>query len=208
MRVSRKALVSIAVTAAVAAGPAGAAAAPPGHVLLRPVALRLGPPPDFELIGRGGEAGSRWSRDSALDGSFSIRAEIAPDPLSGAAAGAEVMGVAGRSVSDLGTLGFSVAGSCSEISPRFIVFFDSTGDGAEDGSAIYGCNAAGVAAPGWTSVRTDALAPDFVVMPAPAPRFGPSSTVIGVLLIADTPGVHHLDRIELAGATVGEPGGR
>jgi len=185
--------------------PATAVAAGPQ---LLPTALRLGP--DFELIGRGSFAHAHWSREAALDGRFSVRAEVSEIGSEASVAGAQVRGVEGVTVGSLGNLGVAVLGPCTERSPRFAVLFDSNADGVADGSGLYGCSGhPGVPpAPGWTSIRADATAPDTVVILQAGARFSAGATVIEVFVLTDAAGITYFDRVEIAGVTLGEPGGR
>ena len=50
-----------------------------------------------------------------------------------------MQGVEGMTIADLGTIGFSVNGTCGAGSPRFNLYYDNDGDGQADGVAFYGC---------------------------------------------------------------------
>ena len=195
---------------AVLALPASAVAAGP-HLNVVPTAMRLGPPTDINGIGRGSFASSRWSTEAPLDGRHSVRVEVAPTPDPVGLAGARVLGVAGMSVGSLGNLSLASDVPCVGISPRFIVFYDSSGDGDPDGSLLYACgdHPTPPPAPGWDGMSAPAATPDAIApINRDAPPFQPGVAVTEVLAITHEPGVMHMDRFGIAGAVIGDPGGR
>jgi len=191
-----------------------------------PVSLKLLPtagnlvPPDFaKETGNGPYSQARWTNRVALDGKFSVLLEKSVDfascytdsPQNGCAAFAAVIvsGVEGMTIADLGTIGFSVNGTCGGGSPRFNVSYDTDGDGQADGVAFYGCAAhvSGSAAD-WTSMATSAAAPDFCyTFPSGDCTLTPASTVVELSVLVDEQGVWHIDRVQAAGTTTGEPNG-
>ncbi len=122
-----------------------------------------------------------------------------------------VTGVEGMMVSDLGEIGFSVSGSCGAGSPRFNLYYDTDGDGQADGVAFYGCAAhvSGTPQTDWTSMSASAVAPDFCyTFPSdPCTLLTPGSTVVELSVLVDELGVWHIDRVQAAGSTTGEPNG-
>ncbi len=191
-----------------------------------PVSLKLLPtagnlvPPDFaKETGNGPYSQARWTNRVALDGKFSVLLEKSVDfascytdsPQNGCAAFAAVIvsGVEGMTIADLGTIGFSVNGTCGGGSPRFNVSYDTDGDGQADGVAFYGCAAhvSGSAAD-WTSMAASAAAPDFgYTFPSGDCTLTPASTVVELSVLVDEQGVWHIDRVQAAGTTTGEPNG-
>src|SRR6266576_4680979 len=85
-----------------------------------------------------------------------------PENGCAAFAAAIVDGVEGMTITDLGTIGFSVNGTCGAGSPRFNLYYDANGDGQADGVAFYGCSAhVSETTTDWTSMSASALTPDF-----------------------------------------------
>ncbi len=192
-----------------------------------PVSLKLDPtagnfpPPDFtKETGNGPYSQARWTNRVALDGKFSVRLEKSVDfascntatPQNGCAAFAAVIvsGVEGTTIANLGDIGFSVSGSCGGGSPRFNLFYDTDGDGQANGVAFYGCAAhvSGTPATGWTSMSASAATPDFCyTFPSDPCTLTPASTVVELSVLVDELGVWHIDRVQAAGTTTGEPNG-
>ena len=192
-----------------------------------PVALKLiptagnFPPPDFaKQTGNGPYSQARWTNRVALDGKFSMLLEKAVDfascytdsPQNGCAAFAAVIvtGVEGMTIVDLGDIGFSVSGSCGAGSPRFNLFYDTDGDGQADGVAFYGCAAhvSGSPAADWTSIVASAAAPDFCyTFPSDPCTLTSASTVVELSVLVDEKGTWHIDRVQAAASTTGEPNG-
>ncbi len=191
-----------------------------------PVALKLIPTagnfslPDFaKETGNGPYSQARWTNRVALEGKFSMLLEKSVDfascytetPQNGCAAfaAAIVTGVEGITIADLGNIGFSVNGDCGAGSPRFNLLYDTDGDGQADGVAFYGCAAhvSGSAAD-WTSMTASAAAPDFCyTFPADACTLTLTSTVVELSVLVDELGTWHIDRVQAAGSTTGEPNG-
>src|SRR6266566_330492 len=195
-------------------------------VAVDPVSLKLDPtagnfpPPDFaKQTGNGPYSQAQWTNKLALDGKFSVLLAKSVDfsscytatPQNGCAAfaAAIVTGVEGITIADLGNIGFSVNGDCGAGSPRFNLLYDTNGDGQADGVAFYGCAAhvSGSAAD-WTSMTATAAAPDFCyTFPADACTLTSTSTVVELSVLVDELGVWHIDRVQAAAATTGEPNG-
>ena len=192
-----------------------------------PVSLKLDPtagnfpPPDFlRETGNGPFSQAQWTNKVALDGKFSVLLAKAVDfascytatPENGCAAfaAAIVTGVEGITIADLGDIGFSVSGSCGGGSPRFNLSYDTDGDGQANGVAFYGCAAhvSGTPAAGWTSMSVSAVTPDFCyTFPDGACTLTPASTVVELSVLVDEKGTWHIDRVQAAAATTGEPNG-
>ena len=205
-------------------GPRVAAARLPA---VDPVALKLiptagnFPPPDFaKQTGNGPYSQARWTNRVALDGKFSMLLEKAVDfascytdsPQNGCAAFAAVIvtGVEGMTIVDLGDIGFSVNGDCGAGSPRFNLLYDTNGDGQADGVAFYGCAAHVSESPAadWTSMVTSAAAPDFCyTFPSDPCTLTSASTVVELSVLVDEKGTWHIDRVQAAASTTGEPNG-
>ena len=192
-----------------------------------PVSLRLDPtagnfpPPDFaKETGNGPYSQARWTNRVALDGKFSVLLEKSVDfascntatPQNGCAAFAAVIvtGVEGTTIAELGDIGFSVSGSCGAGSPRFNLYYDTDGDGQANGVAFYGCAAhvSGSPATDWTSISANSAAPDFCyTFPSGDCTLTLTSTVVELSVLVDEQGVWHIDRVQAAGSTTGEPNG-
>ncbi len=196
-------------------------------VAVDPVSLKLDPtagnfpPPDFlTQTGNGPYSQAQWTNKLALDGKFSVLLAKSVDfascytatPQNGCAAfaAAIVTGVEGITIADLGAIGFSVSGDCGAGSPRFNLLYDTDGDGQADGVAFYGCAAhvSGSPAADWTSMTASAAAPDFCyTFPSDACTLTPASTVVELSVLVDEKGTWHIDRVQAAGSTTGEPNG-
>ncbi len=192
-----------------------------------PVSLKLDPtagnfpPPDFlRETGNGPYSQAQWTNKVALDGKFSVLLAKSVDfascntatPQNGCAAFAAVIvtGVEGITIAQLGDIGFSVSGSCGAGSPRFNLYYDTDGDGQANGVAFYGCAAhvSGTPATGWTSMSASAATPDFCyTFPDGACTLTSASTVVELSVLVDEQGVWHIDRVQAAGSTTGEPNG-
>ena len=191
-----------------------------------PVSLKLDPtagnfpPPDFaKETGNGPYSQARWTNRVALDGRFSVLLEksvdfascYTPTPQNGCMAFAAVIvtGVEGITIADLGNIGFSVNGDCGAGAPRFNLYYDTNGDGQADGVAFYGCAAhVSETTTDWTSMSASAAAPDFCyTFPSDPCTLKPASTVIELSVLVDELGVWHIDRVQAANATTGEPNG-
>ena len=191
-----------------------------------PVSLKLDPtagnfpPPDFaKETGNGPYSQARWTNRVALDGRFSVLLEksvdfascYTPTPQNGCMAFAAVIvtGVEGITIADLGNIGFSVNGDCGAGAPRFNLYYDTNGDGQADGVAFYGCAAhVSETTTDWTSMSASAAAPDFCyTFPSDPCTLKPASTVIELSVLVDEQGVWHIDRVQAAGSTTGEPNG-
>jgi len=195
-------------------------------VAVDPVSLKLDPiagnfpPPDFlRQTGNGPYSQAQWTNKVALDGKFSVLLAKSVDfsscytatPQNGCAAfaAAIVTGVEGITIADLGDIGFSVNGDCGAGSPRFNLLYDTNGDGQADGVAFYGCAAhvSGSVAD-WTSMTASAAAPDFCyTFPSDACTLTPAATVVELSVLVDEKGTWHIDRVQAAAATTGEPNG-
>ena len=198
------------------------ASAAPAPLKLKPVADNY-PPPDFaKQTGNATYSQAQWTNKVALDGKFSVLLQKSVDfascytstPENGCAAyaAALVQGVEGMTIADLGTIGFSVNGTCGAGSPRFNLYYDNDGDGQPDGVAFYGCgnHVAGSPATGWTSMSAASAAPEFCYAfdpPYSACTLGPASKVVELSVIVDEMGTWYLDRVSAAGFTTGEPNG-
>src|SRR3989442_11264137 len=195
-------------------------------VAVDPVSLKLDPiagnfpPPDFlRQTGNGPYAQAQWTNKLALDGKFSVLLAKSVDfsscytatPQNGCAAfaAAIVTGVEGITIADLGDIGFSVNGDCGAGSPRFNLLYDTNGDGQADGVAFYGCAAHVSGSVGdWTSMSASAATPDFCyTFPDGACSLTLDSTVVELSVLVDEQGVWHIDRVQAAGSTTGEPNG-
>ena len=94
-------------------------------------------------------------------------------------------------------------------SPRFNLLYDTDGDGQADGVAFYGCAAhvSGSLAD-WTSMSASAATPDFCyTFPSGPCTLTSTSTVVGLSVLVDELGVWHIDRVQAANSTTGEPNG-
>jgi hypothetical protein len=193
----------------------------PASLNLHPVAGNFPPPAFDKETGNATYAQAQWTNKMALDDKFSVLLQKSVDfascytstPENGCAAfaAAVVNGVEGMTITELGTIGFSVNGTCGAGTPRFNLYFDADGDGQADGVAFYGCAAhiSGTPAPGWTSMSTSAAAPDFCYSfadPTSCPLAG--STVVQLSVLVDEMGTWYIDRVVAAGNTTGEPNGR
>jgi len=204
-------------------GPRLSAARP---VAADPVSLKLDPtagnfpPPDFaKETGNGPYSQARWTNRVALDGKFSVLLEksvdfascYTPTPQNGCMAFAAVIvtGVEGITIADLGNIGFSVNGDCGAGAPRFNLYYDTNGDGQADGVAFYGCAAhVSETTTDWTSMSASAAAPDFCyTFPSGDCTLMRTSTVVELSVLVDEQGVWHIDRVQAAGSTTGEPNG-
>ena len=196
-------------------------------VAVDPVSLKLDPtagnfpPPDFlRQTGNGPYSQAQWTNKVALDGKFSVLLAKSVDfsscytatPQNGCAAfaAAIVTGVEGITIADLGDIGFSVNGDCGAGSPRFNLLYDTNGDGQADGVAFYGCAAhvSGSPAADWTSMMASAAAPDFCyTFPSGDCTLTPTATVVELSVLVDEQGTWHIDHVQAATATTGEPNG-
>jgi|SRR5437016_1535993 len=196
-------------------------------VAVDPVSLKLDPtagnfpPPAFlRETGNGPYSQAKWTNKLALDGRFSVLLEKSVDfascntttPENGCAAfaAAIVTGVEGITIADLGDIGFSVNGDCRAGSPRFNLLYDTDGDGQADGVAFYGCAAhvSGSPAADWTSMMASAAAPDFCyTFPSGDCTLTPTATVVELSVLVDEQGTWHIDHVQAATATTGEPNG-
>src|SRR2546425_384742 len=179
------------------------------------------PPPDFlRQTGNGPYSQAQWTNKVALDGKFSVLLAKSVDfsscytatPQNGCAAfaAAIVTGVEGITIADLGDIGFSVNGDCGAGSPRFNLLYDTNGDGQADGVAFYGCAAhvSGSPADGWTSMSASSAAPDFCYsFPSGPCTLASASTVVELSVLVDEKGTWHIDRVQAAASTTGEPNG-
>lgn len=191
----------------------------PAPLKLKPVAGNF-TPPDFKFTGNATYAQAQWTNKVALDGNFSVLLEksvdfascYTPTPENGCAAfaAAIVDGVEGLTITQLGTIGFSVNGTCGAGSPRFNLYYDSNGDGEADGVAFYGCSAhvSGTDA-GWTSMSASSAVPDFCysfALPGTCTLIA-ASTVVQLSVLVDEKGTWYIDRVKAAGYITGEPNG-
>ena len=195
-------------------------------VAVDPVSLKLDPtagnfpPPDFlRQTGNGPYSQAQWTNKLALEGRFSVLLAKSVDfsscytatPQNGCAAfaAAIVTGVEGITIADLGDIGFSVNGDCGAGSPRFNLLYDTNGDGQADGVAFYGCAAhvSGSIAD-WTNMTASAAAPDFCyTFPSGDCTLTPTATVVELSVLVDEQGTWHIDHVQAATATTGEPNG-
>jgi len=191
----------------------------PAPLKLQPVAGNFAPP-DFRFTGNATYAQAQWTNKVALDGKFSVLLEKSVDfsPCTttldngcAAFAAAIVNGVEGMTIDDLGTIGFSVNGTCGAGSPRFNLYYDTNGDGQPDGVAFYGCSAhvSGTPALDWTSMSTSSAAPDFCYSFADQTicTLTADATVVQLSVLVDEMGTWYIDRVMAAGNTTGEPNG-
>jgi len=120
-----------------------------------------------------------------------------------------VTGVEGITIAELGDIGFSVSGSCGAGSPRFNLYYDTDGDGQADGVAFYGCAAhVSETTTDWTSMSASAATPDFCyTFPSDPCTLMQASTVVELSVLVDELGLWHIDRVQAAGSTTGEPNG-
>ena len=190
-----------------------------------PVSLKLDPtagnfpPPDFlRETGNGPYSQAQWTNKVALDGKFSVLLAktvdfascYTPTPQNGCMAFAAVIvtGVEGTTIAELGDIGFSVSGSCGAGSPRFNLLYDTDGDGQADGVAFYGCSAHVSGSVGdWTSMVASVATPDFCYTFPSGPCMLAGSTVVELSILVDEKGTWHIDRVQAAGSTTGEPNG-
>jgi hypothetical protein len=199
-------------------GPEASVVGPgPASLKLKPVADNFSP----NETGNATYSQAQWTNKVALDGKFSVMLQKSVDfsscntstPENGCAAfaAAIVNGVEGMTITDLGTIGFSVNGTCGAGSPRFNLYYDTNGDGQADGVAFYGCgnHVSGSPATDWTSMSVaDPSAPDFCYsFPADPCTLTTASTVVQLSVIVDEMGTWHIDRVNAAGNTTGEPNG-
>ena len=173
-----------------------------GTIKLKPTAGRFGDAPDYKALGNGTAAEASWTNKAAASGKFSVLLEKSVPTAEPAYAATLVDGVAGLTVADLGTTGFSVKGTCSGGSPRFNLRYDVDGDGNADGIAFYGCANHIVGTNGdWTRMEVaDATVSDLGPVPATA-------TVTQLSVLVDEQGTYWVDDVTAAGQTVGEPNG-
>src|SRR3989449_10840487 len=195
-------------------------------VAVDPVSLKLDPiagnfpPPDFlRQTGNGPYSQAQWTNKLALDGKFSVLLAKSVDfascytatPQNGCAAfaAAIVTGVEGITIADLGVIGFSVNGDCGAGSPRFNLLYDTHGHGQADRVAFYGCSALPSGSVGdLSSMTASAAAPDFCyTFPSDACTLTPAATVVELSVLVDGKGTWHIDRVQAAAATTGEPNG-
>ena len=184
------------------------AQAAPDDISLKLTAGR-GNADDTRSIGRATEARAQWTRAEAETGAFSVALSKNVPTSEWAFAAIVVKGVEGKTVAQLGEIGFSVKGDCTSGSPRFNLYYDNTNDGEADGVAFYGCGNHG-GAPGdqWSHVLADASAPDGGY--SYDPLFGPltmtdASEVVQLAILADEQGTSYVDNVIAAGETAGEP---
>ena len=177
--------------------------------------------PDYKPTGNAGYSQAQWTNKVVLDGKLSVLLQKSVDfascyttaPENGCAAFAAVIvrGVEGMTIADLGTIGFSVSGTCGAGSPRFNLYYDTNGDGQADGVAFYGCAAhasASPPAPDWTSMSASSATPDFCYSFAPPGTCTlTGSTVVQLSVIVDEQGTWYIDRVQAAGTATGEPNG-
>jgi len=189
---------------------------------LDPTAGNFAPPDFVKPTGNAGYSQAQWTNKVALEGKFSVVLEksvdfqscYTPTPENGCAAFAAVLvtGVEGTAITDLGTIGFSVNGTCGAGSPRFNLYYDANGDGQADGVAFYGCAAhasSSPPAPDWTSMSVSSATPDFCYSftGSGACTLTPASTVVQLSVIVDEKGTWYIDRVQAAGTATGEPNG-
>ena len=191
-----------------------------------PVSLKLDPtagnfpPPDFlRQRGNGPYSQAQWTNKVALEGKFSVLLAktvdfascYTPTPQNGCMAFAAVIvtGVEGITIADLGNIGFSVNGDCGAGAPRFNLYYDTNGDGQADGVAFYGCAAhVSETTTDWTSMSASAAAPDFCyTFPSGDCTLTPTATVVELSVLVDEQGTWHIDHVQAATATTGEPNG-
>jgi hypothetical protein len=69
---------------------------------------------------------------------------LTKNTVTGNPAGARIYGVEGLDVSQLGRLSYDLEGGpCTNQGPAFALFYDTNGDGAGDGSAVFNCDTGG-----------------------------------------------------------------
>ena len=196
------------------------AAAAPAPLSLKPTAGNF-TPPSFKYTGNSTYAQGQWTNKEHLDGKFSVLLEKTVDwqscytatPENGCAAfaAAIVKGVEGKSVGDLGTIGFSVKGTCGAGAPRFnLEFVDETTGLA--GVAFYGCaNHPAGATGAWTHMSSPATASESYYCydedSIEACTLGADDAVVQLSVLADEKSTWYIDRVKAAGMTVGEPNG-
>ena len=158
----------------------------------------------WQTLGNSGDAQAAWSNKAAKSGKFSMALAKATDDQYAYAA-ASVGGVEGKTIAELGQIGFSYKGTCNGGSPRFNLFYDTNNDGGWDGYTFYGCNnaVAPVVSGDWTSVSFDPMAP-FGGAYAP---IAADAKVVGLSVLIDIVGSVYIDDVVAAGSTVGEPRG-
>lgn len=194
---------ALAAAVALAAAPsAGSVAAQPDGIKLKPVAGRFGPEPDYKPLGNSTSAQAQWTNKQAETGKFSVLLDKSVPTSEWAYAAAIVNGVEGKTVAGLGTIGFSVNGTCGGGSPRFNLYYDTDNDGQADGVAFYGCgNHIVGSSGGWTQMAVaDATVSDSGPVPATA-------KVVQLSVLVDEQGTYFVDNVKAAGQTVGEPNG-
>ena len=158
---------------------------------------------DYEkTIGGGSAAKATWTKEAAKTGSYSVLLQKKVATSDAAAAVIDVIGVRGLTVEDLGQLSMDVKGYCNQGSPRFNLAYDSSGDGASDGTAFYGCgnNSTGSDG-GWAHVATDTATDDN------GTAVSPTWTVVALQVVLDETGASYVDNVGFAGVTLGEPRG-
>lgn len=192
----------------------------PAPLKLYPVAGNF-TPPDFKFTGNATYSQAQWTNKVWLDGKFSVLLEksldfascYTPEPENGCAAfaAAIVNGVEGMTITQLGTIGFSVSGgTCGAGAPRFNLYYDTNSDGEADGVAFYGCgnHVSGTPGTGWTSMSASSATPDFCYsFPAGACTLTVASTVVQLSVLVDEMGTWYIDRVGAAGYITGEPNG-
>jgi hypothetical protein len=193
----------------------------PAPLKLQPTAGNFSLPDFARQTGNATYSQAQWTNKVALDGKFSVLLQKSVDfnscytatPENGCAAfaAAIVSGVEGMTIADLGTIGFSVSGTCGAGSPRFNLYYDTDGDGQADGVAFYGCanHVSGSPATDWTSMSVaDPASPDFCYSFATgACTLTSTSTVVQLSVLVDEMGTWYIDRVMAAGTTAGEPNG-
>lgn len=199
---SRIKLIVLAVAAVVVlALPALATAAKPSTIKLKPVAGRF-VGDEFKPVGNSTDAQANWTNKEAETGKFSMFLQKSVPTTSPAFAAAIVEGVEGKTVADLGSLGFSVKGPCTGGSPRFNLQYDTDSDGEADGIAFYGC--ANHPFPSMTDY-THMFVPTATI--ADNGPVDPAATVISLAVLVDEQGSYYVDNVMAAGQTTGEPNG-
>lgn len=204
---SVRALAALAIAAALA-WTGFAEAAPKDGIKLKPTAGRFDPD-TFKRLGNSTDAQAQWTNKAALDGKFSVLLEKSVPTSEYAFAAAIVDGAEGRTVAELGDIGFSVKGACGGGSPRFNLFYDGNGDGEANAVAFYGCgnHVTGSPALGWTSMLADASFPDSEFDFGGEGPLTDASVVGSLSVIVDEQGTYHVDRVQAAGKQTGEPNG-
>lgn len=169
------------------------------HLGLKPVSGRFSA--DFEKrLGAGNTARAHWTKKEARTGKFSVLLEKSVPTSEPSFAAVLVTGVEGTKVSDLGSIGFWVKGTCGGGSPRFNLHYDTDGDGDRDGTAFYGCaNHMVATVGGWTEMRVlDPTVSDNGPVPLTA-------EVLSLSVLVDETGTYYIDDVLVDGQTLGEP---